>query len=243
MSANPMAWEGGVNARLGEFPKAQGCMLPMGVTSENVAAKYGISRRTQDEFAVGGCWAVACLVGGCLVGWLVGGWMVWVWVLIMCEMCVGCSELAWALYGRWCAPRGLVPATAKKQWRPALAASRCATLRHAAIAHTALHRKTTPHPFFRSVVPQVKSHRKAAAAQAAGRFRDEIVPVATKLVDPKSGAETPVTVRTRLCYRNAACWVLIALLDGSGRDEGWIGVEGSRQASPSARILPSDMLR
>ena len=32
--------------------QAQGCMLPMGVTSENVAAKYGISRQQQDEFAV-----------------------------------------------------------------------------------------------------------------------------------------------------------------------------------------------
>lgn len=47
MSSNPMAWEGGINPRIGEFPAAQGCMLPMGVTSENVAAKYGIDRRTQ----------------------------------------------------------------------------------------------------------------------------------------------------------------------------------------------------
>lgn len=30
----------------------QSCMLPMGVTSENVAAKFGVSRKTQDEFAV-----------------------------------------------------------------------------------------------------------------------------------------------------------------------------------------------
>jgi acetyl-CoA acyltransferase 1 len=45
MSATPMNWEGGVNPRLGDFPKAQGCMLPMGVTSENVAAKFGVSRK------------------------------------------------------------------------------------------------------------------------------------------------------------------------------------------------------
>lgn len=32
-----------------------------------------------------------------------------------------------------------------------------------------------------------RSHRLAAAAQAAGKFRDEIVPVATVLKDPKSG--------------------------------------------------------
>lgn len=91
MSSNPMAWEGGINPRIGEFPAAQGCMLPMGVTSENVAAKYGIDRRTQDEFAV-------------------------------------------------------------------------------------------------------KSHKKAAAAKAAGKFKDEIVPVSTKVVDPKTGKETPVVV-------------------------------------------------
>ncbi|KAM5553735.1 acetyl-CoA acetyltransferase-like [Rosa sericea] len=34
---------------------------------------------------------------------------------------------------------------------------------------------------------EVDSHRKAVAATAAGRFKDEIIPVATKVVDPKSG--------------------------------------------------------
>ncbi|KAF8065777.1 PED1 [Scenedesmus sp. PABB004] len=91
MSANPMAWEGGINERVADFPKAQGCLMPMGVTSENVAAAFGVSRKVQDEFAA-------------------------------------------------------------------------------------------------------RSHRKAAAAQAAGRFRDEIVPVATKVKDPKTGAEQRVTV-------------------------------------------------
>jgi acetyl-CoA acyltransferase 1 len=32
--------------------EAQECLTPMGVTSENVAAKYGISRERQDKFAV-----------------------------------------------------------------------------------------------------------------------------------------------------------------------------------------------
>ena len=35
-----------------ETPKASNCMIPMGVTSENVAEKYGIDRKTQDLFAV-----------------------------------------------------------------------------------------------------------------------------------------------------------------------------------------------
>ncbi|KAF5843309.1 Thiolase, N-terminal domain-containing protein [Dunaliella salina] len=85
MSINPMAWEGGINPKIGEVPKAQGCMMPMGVTSENVASKFGIDRKTQDAFSV-------------------------------------------------------------------------------------------------------RSHQRAAAARAAGKFKDEIVPVHTKVVDPKTGA-------------------------------------------------------
>ncbi len=33
-------------------PKAANCMMPMGITSENVVEKYGIDRKTQDQFAV-----------------------------------------------------------------------------------------------------------------------------------------------------------------------------------------------
>jgi len=91
MSAHPMSWEGGVNPKIEQFPKAQGCLMPMGVTSENVAARFGVDRRTQDAFAAA-------------------------------------------------------------------------------------------------------SHRKAAAAQAAGKFKAEIVPVATKLRDPKSGDERAVVI-------------------------------------------------
>ncbi|MEW5311642.1 MAG: hypothetical protein WDW38_003339 [Sanguina aurantia] len=83
MSKNPMA--------IDEFPTAQGCLMPMGVTSENVAAKYNITRKTQDAFAV-------------------------------------------------------------------------------------------------------RSHARAAAARDAGKFKDEIVPVHTKTIDPKTGVETPVVV-------------------------------------------------
>lgn len=38
------------------------------------------------------------------------------------------------------------------------------------------------------------SHRKAAAAQAAGKFNAEIVPVRTKVKDPKTGNEQQVGV-------------------------------------------------
>lgn len=35
-----------------EHEEAQKCLMPMGITSENVATKYGITRETQDAFAV-----------------------------------------------------------------------------------------------------------------------------------------------------------------------------------------------
>uniref|UniRef100_A0A061S4X0 acetyl-CoA C-acyltransferase n=1 Tax=Tetraselmis sp. GSL018 TaxID=582737 RepID=A0A061S4X0_9CHLO len=52
MTANPMAWEGGVNPRIKTNQKAANCLVPMGVTSENVAEKYGITREAQDGVAV-----------------------------------------------------------------------------------------------------------------------------------------------------------------------------------------------
>lgn len=91
MTTNPMAWEGGVNPRVSENQCAADCLLPMGLTSENVAAEYNIPREVQDAFAA-------------------------------------------------------------------------------------------------------KSHAKAAAAQAAGKFRDEIVPVDTILKDPKTGEEKRVVI-------------------------------------------------
>jgi acetyl-CoA C-acetyltransferase len=36
---------------VGECPLARDCLVPMGTTSENVAAKYGVSRADQDAFA------------------------------------------------------------------------------------------------------------------------------------------------------------------------------------------------
>ncbi|KAF7112531.1 hypothetical protein RHSIM_RhsimUnG0220900 [Rhododendron simsii] len=36
--------------------------------------------------------------------------------------------------------------------------------------------------------------RKAAAATASGKFKEEIIPVVTKIVDPKTGDEKPVTI-------------------------------------------------
>ncbi|KAL5714270.1 acetyl-CoA C-acyltransferase [Ranunculus cassubicifolius] len=91
MSVNPMSWEGSPNPKEKNFQQALDCLLPMGITSENVAERYGVTRKEQDQAAV-------------------------------------------------------------------------------------------------------DSHRKAAAATASGRFKDEIVLVATKIVDPKTGDEKHITV-------------------------------------------------
>lgn len=40
------------NARIFLNQAAKDCLLPMGITSENVAADYGIDRKTQDTLAV-----------------------------------------------------------------------------------------------------------------------------------------------------------------------------------------------
>ncbi|KAL2486122.1 3-ketoacyl-CoA thiolase 2 [Abeliophyllum distichum] len=80
-----------VNPRVNRFAQARDCLLPMGITSENVAERYGVTRQEQDQAAV-------------------------------------------------------------------------------------------------------TSHKRAAAATASGKFRDEIVPVSTKIVDPRTGEEKPVTI-------------------------------------------------
>ncbi len=52
MSAHKMTWEGQPNAAATTHPTASRCLMPMGITSENVAAHFKVRRRTQDEFAV-----------------------------------------------------------------------------------------------------------------------------------------------------------------------------------------------
>ncbi|KAJ0966585.1 hypothetical protein J5N97_023502 [Dioscorea zingiberensis] len=91
MSVNATGWEGTVNPKVNTLQQAQDCLLPMGVTSENVAHRFGVTRQEQDQAAL-------------------------------------------------------------------------------------------------------ESHRRAAAATAAGKFKEEIIPVKTKIVDPKTGDEKPVTI-------------------------------------------------
>ncbi|KAA8543465.1 hypothetical protein F0562_021040 [Nyssa sinensis] len=91
MTVNMITGVPQVNPRVESFAEARDCLLPMGITSENVAQRYGVTRQEQDQAAV-------------------------------------------------------------------------------------------------------VSHKRAAAATAAGKFRDEIIPVSTKIVDPKTGEEKPVSI-------------------------------------------------
>ncbi|CAH2080432.1 unnamed protein product [Thlaspi arvense] len=131
MTTNPMAWEGSVNPRVKTMAQAQDCLLPMGITSENVAHRFGVTRQEQDQAAV-------------------------------------------------------------------------------------------------------ESHRKAAAATATGKFKEEIIPVATKIVDPKTGDEKPVTISIDDGIRPNASLSDLAKLKPVFKKDGTTTAGNSSQVSDGA---------
>lgn len=52
MSGAVFKWEGSMNPKIFMNPQAKACLLPMGITSENVAARYNVTREEQDKLAV-----------------------------------------------------------------------------------------------------------------------------------------------------------------------------------------------
>nr|AIV98504.1 3-ketoacyl-CoA thiolase-like protein [Oryza sativa Japonica Group] len=131
MSVNAMGWEGQVNPKVNEVQKAQDCLLPMGITSENVAHRYGVTRQEQDQAAA-------------------------------------------------------------------------------------------------------ESHRRAAAATAAGKFKDEIVPVPTKIVDPKTGEEKKVVISVDDGIRPGTTASGLAKLKPVFRKDGTTTAGNSSQVSDGA---------
>ncbi|KAK8944474.1 3-ketoacyl-CoA thiolase 2, peroxisomal [Platanthera zijinensis] len=131
MTVNGPGWEGSVNPKVNEFQQAQSCLLPMGITSENVAHKFGVTRQEQDQAAV-------------------------------------------------------------------------------------------------------ESHRKAAAATAAGKFKDEIVPVITKIIDPKSGVEKQVTISVDDGIRLDTTLTGLAKLKPAFKKDGSTTAGNSSQVSDGA---------
>uniref|UniRef100_U3FWS8 3-ketoacyl-CoA thiolase B n=1 Tax=Micrurus fulvius TaxID=8637 RepID=U3FWS8_MICFL len=52
MSLRSATNPGDISSRIMDFSKARDCLIPMGITSENVAERFGISREKQDAFAL-----------------------------------------------------------------------------------------------------------------------------------------------------------------------------------------------
>lgn len=52
MSLRSVGTPGDVSSRLMDNDKARDCIIPMGITSENVAERFGVSREKQDAFAL-----------------------------------------------------------------------------------------------------------------------------------------------------------------------------------------------
>ncbi|XP_074317255.1 3-ketoacyl CoA thiolase 1, peroxisomal-like [Silene latifolia] len=120
-----------INPKVEEFPQAKDCLLPMGLTSENVAERYGVTRQEQDQAAV-------------------------------------------------------------------------------------------------------ESHKRAAAAISLGKFTEEIVPVSTKIIDPKTGEEKNITVSVDDGVRSNTNMLDLAKLKPSFKKDGTSTAGNSSQVSDGA---------
>ncbi|VFR00532.1 unnamed protein product [Cuscuta campestris] len=119
------------NPRVNDFALAQDCLIPMGITSENVAQRYGITRQEQDYAAV-------------------------------------------------------------------------------------------------------VSHQRAAAATATGKFKEEIIPVSTKIIDPATGMEKPVVISVDDGFRPNANIGDLAKLKPAFKKDGSTTAGNASQVSDGA---------
>ena len=131
MTVNKVDLIGKVNPKVELFAQARDCLLPMGLTSENVAQQFGITRMEQDQAAV-------------------------------------------------------------------------------------------------------ESHRKAAAAVAAGKFKEEIVPVHTKIVDPKTGEEKEIVVSADDGIRSNTTLAVLSKLKPAFSKDGTTTAGNASQVSDGA---------
>ncbi|RLN41440.1 3-ketoacyl-CoA thiolase 2, peroxisomal-like [Panicum miliaceum] len=131
MTVNQVRLDGQVNPKVELFSQARDCLLPMGLTSENVAHRFGITRLEQDQAAV-------------------------------------------------------------------------------------------------------ESHIKAAAAAAAGKFKEEIVPVHTKIVDPKTGEEKEIVISADDGIRAGTSLAVLSKLKPAFSKDGSTTAGNASQVSDSA---------
>lgn len=131
MTVNQISGVPKVNPRVDKFAQARDCLLPMGITSENVAQRYGVTRQEQDQAAVA-------------------------------------------------------------------------------------------------------SHKRAAAAAASGKFKDEIIPVSTKILDPRTHAEKHVVISVDDGIRPDANLTDLAKLKPAFKKDGSTTAGTSSQVSDGA---------
>jgi len=131
MTVNRVSIDGKVNPKVELFAQARDCLLPMGLTSENVAQRFGITRMEQDQAAV-------------------------------------------------------------------------------------------------------ESHMKAAAAVAAGKFKEEIVPVHTKIVDPKTGEQKEIVVSADDGIRSNTTLAVLSKLKPAFSKDGTTTAGNASQLSDGA---------
>jgi acetyl-CoA acyltransferase 1 len=82
-----------------------------------------------------------------------------------------------------------------------------------------------------------RSHARAAAAQKAGRFVDEIVPVPTTWVDPKSGDEKRIVVSADDGIRDGVTASSLGQLRTVFKSDGSTTAGNSSQVSDGAAIV------
>ncbi|KAJ0809716.1 putative acetyl-CoA C-acyltransferase [Helianthus annuus] len=123
-----------VNPKVDKFAQARDCLLPMGITSENVSQRFGVTRQEQDQAAV-------------------------------------------------------------------------------------------------------ESHKRAAIATSSGKFKDEIVPVHTKIVDPKTGEEKPVIISVDDGIRPSTNMADLAKLKPSFKKDGTTTAGTASQISDGAAAV------
>ncbi|CAD7701052.1 unnamed protein product [Ostreobium quekettii] len=129
--ADPPKWQGPLNPRIHTMPETAACLIPMGIMSENVAQRFGVSRTQQDLFSA-------------------------------------------------------------------------------------------------------ESHRKAVAAQRAGKFMDEIVPIATKVKHPKTGKLVDVVVSEDDGIRPDTSTAVLAKLPPAFKEGGTTTAGNSSQITDGA---------
>ncbi|XP_020201150.1 3-ketoacyl-CoA thiolase 2, peroxisomal [Aegilops tauschii subsp. strangulata] len=80
----------------------------------------------------------------------------------------------------------------------------------------------------------VESHRKAAAAVAAGKFKEEIVPVHTKIMDPKTGEEKEIVVSADDGIRSNTTLAVLSKLKPAFSKDGTTTAGNASQVSDGA---------